>query len=332
MLGSLNRRSVQAVIIGSVIILALLPLRLGNYALHILIVSFYYVTLVASWNLLAGYTGQFSLAHHAFAALGGYTSGLLIYHFDVPMYVGIIAAPIVTLALGLFLGILVLRMRAIYLAIATWAFAETLRILISANYTLTRGDAGLSVPPLFGTLEPTPYYYLFLGLMLLLLFLMYLVVNMPIGSFMRAIKDDELAASTMGINTVTWKLFVFSFTSSIAGTIGVFYAHYIALLSPVTMRFQEMGKIIIMAIIGGLGRFIGPIIGAPLVQILFEYARDYGEWRIVVFALVVIILMRVDREGIISLSQKIYQAVRSRLQRPGPEPSEEPSQAGTPKR
>lgn len=326
LLGSLNRKPVQALLATIVAILLLLPLWLDSYALHILVVSFYYVTLVSSWNLLAGYTGQFSLAHHAFAALGGYTSGLLIYHFQVPIYVGIVAAPIVTLALGLFLGVLVLRMRAIYLAIATWAFAETLRILISANYTLTRGDAGLSVPPLFGTLNPSPYYYLFLGLMLGLLFLMYVVVNMPIGSFMKAIKDDELAASTMGINTVTWKLFVFSFTSCVAGTTGVFFAHYIALLSPVMMQFQEMGKIIIIAILGGLGSFIGPIIGAPLVQILFEYARDYGEWRIVVFALVVIVLMRVDRNGIISLTWRMYRAVWRRLQRPALEPTEEASQ------
>lgn len=309
-LGNLNRRPIRVIIAGIVVVLALLPYGISSYAQHIMIVSFYYVTLVASWNLLAGYTGQFSLAHHTFAALGGYTSGLLIYHFEVPIYVGIVAAPIVSLAFGLLLGMLVLKMRAIYLAIATWAFSETIRILVSTNYKLTRGDAGLSVPPLFKTLEPLPYYYLFLGLMIILLLLMYAVVNMPIGSFMWAIKDDELAASTMGVDTVKWKLFVFSFTSCIAGTIGVFFGHYIALLSPITMKFQEMGKIVIMAIIGGLGSFIGPVIGAPGIQILFEYARDYGQWRMVVFALVVIILMRVERNGVISLAQRAYRALR----------------------
>jgi branched-chain amino acid transport system permease protein len=310
LLGDLNRRPNQLIAAGVVAVLLVLPFWLNSYAQHIMIVTFYYIVLVQSWNLLAGYTGQFSLAHHTFAALGGYTSGLLMWHFDVPMYVGIIAAPIVTLALGLLLGVIVLRMRTIYLAVATWAFAETIRILFTANFRLTRGDAGLNVTPLFGTLDPFPYYYLFLGLMIFFLLLMYAVVNMPIGSFLRAMKDDDLAASTMGINIVKWKLFVFSFTALIAGTIGVFFGHYIALLSPVTMRFEEMAKIIIMAVVGGLGTFLGPLVGASSVEFLFEYAREYGQGRMVFFALVVIFLMRVDRNGVISLIQRGYRALR----------------------
>lgn len=293
-----------------VILLAFGPFALGSYQLHIMIVSFYYVVLVSSWNLLAGYTGQFSLAHHAFATIGGYSSGLLIYHFDTPIWLSILAAPIVTFLLGLFLGLLVLRMRTIYLAIATWAFGEVFRVTISANYVWTRGDAGLSVPSLFGLADLRPYYYLFLVLMILALIFMRWLVLSPVGSFMRAIKDDELAAQAMGVNTVRWKLFIFSITSCIAGTIGVFYAHYIALISPVTMRFTEMGKIVIMATIGGLGSFIGPIIGAPLVQNLFEWTREYGEWRMVVFALIVIVIMRVERGGVVSLVQRLWGVIR----------------------
>lgn len=308
--GNLNRRPVQITLIIIITILLLLPFQINTYAQHVMVVTFYYITLVQSWNLLAGYTGQFSLAHHTFASIGGYTSGLLIYHFDVPMWMGILAAPFVSLAFGLLLGVIVLRMRAIYLAVATWAFAEMLRILISANFRLTRGDAGLNVPPLFGSLDPFPYYYLFLGLMLFFLLLMYLVINMPIGKFMRAIKDDELAAKAMGIDTVKWRLFVFSFTSVIAGTIGVFFGHYIALLSPVTMRFEEMAKIIIMAVIGGLGSFMGPIIGSSTVQLLFEYAREYGQWRMVFFAIIVIVLMRIDRDGLTGLGARAYRAIR----------------------
>ena len=308
---NLNRRAVQLVIMVILVVLVILPFWLSTYVQHIMIVTFYYVTLVQSWNLLAGYTGQFSLAHHTFAAIGGYTSGLLIWHFEVPMWVGIVAGPIVGLAFGLLLGIIVLRMSAIYLAVATWAFAEVLRILISANFRLTRGDAGLSVPPLFGTLDPFPYYYLFLGLMIFFLWLMYRVVNMPVGAFMRAIRDDDLAAAAMGVDTVKWRLFVFSFTSFIASTIGVFFGHYIALLSPVTMRFEEMAKLIIMAVIGGLGTFLGPIIGSASVEFLFEYAREYGQWRMVIFAVVVIFLMRVDRDGVVSLIRRAYRAIKT---------------------
>ncbi|MFQ5858065.1 MAG: branched-chain amino acid ABC transporter permease [Anaerolineae bacterium] len=287
-------------------LLVLAPLWLSDYAIHVLIISLYYTILAASWNLLAGYTGQFSLAHHAFAAIGGYASGLLIHHFDVPIYLGIIAAVFVSLVFGFLLGVLVLKMRAIYLAIATWAFAETTRILVTAGYQITRGDLGLHVPSLFGTLEPRPYYYLFLGLTFICISIMYFIVRSPIGSFMRAIKDDELAAAAMGVDTVRWKLFVFSVTSCLAGVAGVFYGHYIGLLSPVMMQFYEIGKIIIMVIIGGLGSFVGPLIGAPLVVILFEYLREYAEWRVVVFALLVIAMMRLHREGAVSLLRRLY--------------------------
>ncbi len=309
-LGNLNRRAVQIAVVLIIVGLIVLPFWLNDYMRHIMIVTFYYITLVQSWNLLAGYMGQFSLAHHTFAAIGGYTSGLLIWHFEVPMWVGIAAAPLVSLLFGILLGVIVLRMSAIYLAVATWAFAEVIRILISANFRLTRGDAGLNVPSLFGTLNPLPYYYLFLGLMLFFLFLIFIVVNMPIGAFMRAIKDDDLAAQAMGVNTIKWRLFIFSFTSVIAGTIGVFFGHYIAFLSPVTMRFEEMAKIIIMAVIGGMGTFLGPIVGSTAVEFLFEYARDYGQWRMVVFATIVIVLMRVERNGVIRLILRGYQALR----------------------
>lgn len=299
-----------AVVGGGLLVLA--PLRLSDYTLHVLIISLYYIILTASWNLLAGYTGQFSLAHHVFAAIGGYTSGLLIYHFDIPIYLGIIAAGLVSFVFGFLLGVLVLKMRAIYLAIATWAFAETTRILVTAGYQVTRGDRGLHVPSLFGTLDPRPYYYLFLVLTFVCVSIMYFIVRSPIGAFMRAIKDDELAAASMGVDTVKWKLFVFSVTSCLAGIAGVFYGHYIGLLSPVMMQFYEIGKIIIMVIIGGLGSFAGPLIGAPLVVILFEYLREYAEWRVVMFALLVIVMMRLHREGAASLLRRLYLALRKR--------------------
>ena len=119
MFGVLNRRPIQLLVIGIIVALLLLPFWLNTYYMHVFIVSFYYIVLVQSWNLLAGYTGQFSLATHTFAAIGGYTSGLLIFYLDVPIYVGLITAPLVTLALGLLLGVIVLRMSSIYLAVAT---------------------------------------------------------------------------------------------------------------------------------------------------------------------------------------------------------------------
>jgi ABC-type branched-subunit amino acid transport system permease subunit len=134
-----------AAVVGCAGLLALPPFVAGGFALHLLTTGFYYTIMAASWNLLAGFTGQFSLAHHAFAAIGAYTSGLLIRYYAVPLWVGILSGGVLAAALGFVLGRLVLAMRAIYLAIATWAFAETTHILLTAAYPITRGELGLNV-------------------------------------------------------------------------------------------------------------------------------------------------------------------------------------------
>jgi len=121
--------------------LAWLPWALSEYHLHVLVTSFYYVVLAIGWNLLAGYTGQFSLAHHTFAGVGAYTSALLILHTKVPIVVGVAAGVAVAALLGWGLGTLCLRMRAIYLALATWAFAESVRLLTTDHLTREQRDA-----------------------------------------------------------------------------------------------------------------------------------------------------------------------------------------------
>ena len=135
-------------------LLAVLPVALNDYALHVATTSLYYTILAASWSLLAGFTGQFSLAHQAFAAIGAYTSGLLIYHYKLPLPAAMVSGVLASTLLGYLLGRMVLKMRAIYLAIATWAFAETIHVLLTAAFGFTRGELGLNVPPLFGHLRP----------------------------------------------------------------------------------------------------------------------------------------------------------------------------------
>jgi branched-chain amino acid transport system permease protein len=293
-------------LIGLYVAFAPLPMVAGEYYTHILTISCYYIILAASWNLLAGYTGQFSLAHHAFAALGGYTSALLVIHLKIPILLGICIGGVVGMALGHLLGTLCLRMRAIYLALATWAFAESLRLVIALEYQITRGDLGLTTPLLFHTPFATPYFYVFLFVTMGSLLIMHKLVRSRIGYYMRAIRDDEEAALTMGVDTVKWKRFVFAVSSLFAGIAGGFYGHYIGLLSPASMKFNEMAIIIIMVIIGGLRSFAGPIIGAVFIEIASELLREYGEIRMVLFALLVIVIMRLNREGMMGMLQHLY--------------------------
>jgi branched-chain amino acid transport system permease protein len=282
----------------------------SDYVLHVLITSMYYTMLAASWNLLAGFTGQFSLAHQAFAAIGAYTSGLMMVRFSFPIWATIPCGVAAAGVLGLALGRMVLRMRAIYLAIATWAFAETVHILLTAGYAITRGELGLSVPPLFADLNVRSYYYVFVALTLASLVVMYAIVRSPLGILMRAIKDDELRAETLGVNTTRIKVLVFTVTSAFAGLAGAFYAHYVIVLSPQIADFGEMAKLIIMVVVGGLGSFVGPLIAVAPIQSLHLYLAKYGEWDMVIYALAVIVLMRAQIGGAAALMRRFWRPGR----------------------
>jgi branched-chain amino acid transport system permease protein len=285
----------------TVALLALVPLFGNSFTLHVLTVGFYYTILAASWNLLAGFTGQFSLAQQTFAAIGAYTSGLLIHHFGWPLWLSMPSGVIAAASLGFLLGRMVLRMRAIYLAIATWAFAETIHVLLTAAFNITRGELGLNVPPLYGHLNPSAYFYTFLGLAVATLAGMYLLVRSPSGMFMRAIRDDELRAESLGVDTTRVKVLVFTLTSAIAGLAGAFYAHYVVVLSPQMADFNEMAKLVIMVVVGGLGSFAGPIIAAVPIQWLTTWLQKWGEWDMVVYAVIVIAIMRSYTGGLAAL-------------------------------
>ena len=297
-------RPALAVVLVAAALCAAVPFA-SDYVLHVLITSMYYTILAASWNLLAGFTGQFSLAHQAFAAIGAYTSGLLTVSYGFAIWASIACGIAAAGALGLALGRVVLRMRAIYLAIATWAFAETVHILLTAGYAITRGELGLTVPPLFADLNVRSYYYVFIALTLTSLTAMYAIVCSRLGTFMRAIKDDELRAETLGVNTTRIKVLVFTVTSAFAGLAGAFYAHYVVVLSPQIADFSEMAKLIIMVVVGGLGSFVGPLIAVTPIQSLHLYLAKYGEWDMVIYAFVVIVLMRTQIGGVAALMRRL---------------------------
>jgi branched-chain amino acid transport system permease protein len=281
--------------------LAWLPWVLSEYHTHVLAIAAYYVILAVGWNLLAGYTGQFSLAHHTFAGVGGYTSALLVLYAKVPVLVGIAAGIITAALMGWGLGTLCLRMRAIYLALTTWAFAESIRLLITVEYQITRGDLGLGTPLLFSTARATPYYYLFVALALVAVLAAWQIMHSRMGAYMRAIRDDEEAAAVMGVDTFKWKRMVFALSAVFAAVAGGFQAHYLGLLSPTPMKFNEMAIIVVMVIVGGLRTFSGPILGAIFIEVASELLRAWGEVRMVIFAVVVLVVARTYPAGIAGL-------------------------------
>jgi branched-chain amino acid transport system permease protein len=310
MAGFLRRLGFCAVAYAAI---AWVPLVTSEYHTHILVISLYYVILAVGWNLLAGYTGQFSLAQHTFAGIGAYTSTLLVQRTGLPILGGVVAGAVVAAAIGYWLGSLCLRMRAIYLALATWAFAESVRLLVTVEYQITRGDLGLAAPLLFGTPRAMPYYYLFLGLALVALLAAWQIVHSRIGAYLRAIRDDEEAAATMGVDTFKWKRFAFVVSAVFAAVAGAFLGHYIGLLSPTPMKFNEMATIIIMVIVGGLRTFAGPALGAVFIEVLSELLRSWGEIRMVLFAVLVIAVVRLYPAGLVGLLRAAGDRIGTRL-------------------
>jgi branched-chain amino acid transport system permease protein len=226
---------------------------------------------------------------------------------------GILAAILSSTLMGLILGMLCLKMRAIYLAIATWAFAESVRITLSMTYQVTRGDLGLAVPKLFlGAGRAIACYYLFLGLAVLTVLTIVLINHSRMGYYLRAIRDDEIVARVMGIHTTRWKILSFIVSSGIAGIAGAFYGHYNGLLTPVMVDFNEMAFIVIMVVIGGIRTIAGPVIGAILIELLTETFREFGEVRMVIFALAVIAIARLYREGAMGVVRQIAQRISMR--------------------
>jgi len=304
-----TRRALGATGLGAA---ALLPLALGAYHVHVLTVALYYVVLASSWNLLAGYTGLFSLAHHVFAGIGAYTSALLVLRAGLPIPAGVAAGGALACAVGFALGSVTLRLRTLYLALATWAFAESTRVAVSMEYGLTRGDLGLAVPKLFPGAGPAPYYEVFLACAVAATVGLAWLLRSRIGYRLRAIRDDEGAARAAGVNTVRWKRFAFAVASGAAGAIGALYGHYIGLLSPAAMKFDEMALIIIMVILGGQRTIAGPVLGALTVEVMSEALRAYGQIRMVIFALVVLAVMRLYPPGLIGFVRAAAQLARRR--------------------
>ena len=282
----------------------LLPHFITDYWIYVLTVAFYYAIMAAGWNLLGGYTGQFSLCHSTFALIGAYASALTIVKLGLPFWMGILSGTLLTLVLSLGLGIVCLRVRGIYLALITWAFAEVIRTFIRVAYEFTGGDRGLNSPYLFRSVKPLPYYYLFLGLTVLAIILIAVVMRSRIGFYLRAIRNDEVAARAMGVNTVRWKIFAFMLPSGLAGVTGAFYGHYIGLISPVLGEFNEMAMILIFVVIGGMRTQAGPIAGAITVRLLMEFLREWAQIRIVILSAIVILVMRFFNGGLMEFLRR----------------------------
>lgn len=287
---------------------------MAAYLLHLAILAGIYIILTVSINLIIGYAGQVSLGHAAFYGIGAYTSALMSLNWHLPFPLAALSAILVAGACGLALGLPTLRLKEDYLAIVTLGFGVIVD-LVFLNLEITGGPdglAGIPSPRFLGiSFRPAAVYLVlvFVAVLLVLVFT-YRLVNSYHGRALRAIRDHEVTAQVMGINTPAYKIIIFTLAAGLAGLAGSLYAHYITFINPETFGLHTSILILTMAVLGGMGSMAGSVLGAVILTALPEALRQFQAYQDLVYGALLVGLLIWRPEGILGrgkLSLKFLQ-------------------------
>ena len=301
---------------------------ISPYYTRILMLCGISITAAVSLNLINGFTGQFSIGHAGFMAIGAYSSAYFSINYGMRLAESlgggtlgwIIALALATIVgalfagiAGLLVGIPSLRLKGDYLAIVTLGFGQIIVVFLN-NIEAIGGARGYSGIPIVKS-----FFWIFL-IAVLTVAIVYNIVNSGFGRALISIRDDELAAEAMGVNTTRYKVMAFVISSAMAGAAGVLLAHFDGYLNPKSFEFLKSFEILIMIILGGLGSIVGSIIGAIVLTILPESLRAFAEYRMVIYSLLLIILMITRPQGLLG-SSDAFKGLRKRLRRATEGPS-----------
>jgi len=278
-------------------VLLVFPLMgFSQYVYRIAVVSVLYAILAMSLNLIAGVAGQISLGHIAFYGIGAYTSALLCVNFGISVWVGILAAFVVSMLFGLLIAIPTLKLSGGYLAILTMSFAEIIRLILLNWTSVTRGPMGIlniPKPSLFGyTIKSSgAFLYLVLAVAIIVYIGLHNLIHSRFGRNLQALRDDEISSESMGINVYRYKVIAFVISTGIAGVAGALFASYMEFIDPSSFISDESTVILSMVVLGGMGNMNGSIIAAALLTILPEALRSFSDYRMLVYGVVLVAMM-----------------------------------------
>lgn len=286
------------------VLLIVLPLFLNDYYRDIMTLTGMYVVLALGLNIVVGQAGLLNLGYVAFYAIGAYTYAILSTIFGLSFWPGLIAGGSAAAVFAVLLGMPTLRLRGDYFAIVTLGLGEITRIILNNWDSMTGGPNGIAKigrPVLAGYELHTPldFTYLILSLMIITIFAMRRLIASRIGRAWIAIREDEVAAEAMGINTYRMKLLAFVMASALAGIVGVFFAAKMAFVSPESFTFSESVLILCMVVLGGMGSIPGIILGALLLIALPELFRDFQDYRMLAFGVALVLMMVFRPQGLL---------------------------------
>jgi branched-chain amino acid transport system permease protein len=280
---------------------------ISPYFSRILMLSGISITLAVSLNLINGFTGQFSIGHAGFMAVGAYSSAYFSVNWGIRIAAAlgdgtlgwVVALILATLVgatcagvAGLLVGVPSLRLKGDYLAIVTLGFGQIIVVFLN-NIEAIGGARGYSGIPIVKS-----FFWIFL-IAILTIVIVYNIVHSAFGRALISIREDELAAEAMGVNTTRYKVMAFVISSAMAGAGGVLLAHFDGYLNPKSFEFIKSFEILIMIILGGLGSIVGSVLGAILLTILPEALRGFAQYRMVIYSLLLIILMITRPQGLL---------------------------------
>jgi branched-chain amino acid transport system permease protein len=281
------------------LLLLLLPVFTQDpYLLRILILASIFAILAASWDLLSGFTGQMNFGHALFFGVGAYTAALLNLHAHLPPWVSIPFGALGAVLAGLIIGIPCLRLRGTYLALTTLAFPIILMGIIFAIPGVTGGELGITGLERLARSRVTNYY-ITVVLMLVLCTIMWKITDSNTGIIFHAIREDELAVRSSGINTTRYKLLAFCLSGFFAGIAGGLYAHFMRIAGPSTLEVSMSFQVVIWAVFGGIVTIYGPIGAVFILYPLLEFFRFWPEYRTLMFAIVILIILLYMPEGLL---------------------------------
>lgn len=267
----------------------------SRYQSSLLILICINVILAVSLNITVGCLGQITIGHAGFMSVGAYTAALFsktAILSGIPGYiVALILGGLVAGVIGIIIGIPALRLNGDYLAIITLAFGEIIRVLIE-YFDFTGGSQGLRGIPKVNT------FHLIYWIMVLSVVLMYSVMTSRHGRAILAIREDEIASAASGINTTYYKTFAFTLSAVFAGIAGGMYAHNLGILGAKQFDYNYSINILVMVVLGGMGSFTGSILAAIVLTLLPEILREFAEYRMIIYSLVLIFMMIFRPKGL----------------------------------
>jgi branched-chain amino acid transport system permease protein len=290
--------------------LAALPLLgLSSYTLHLIILVLMWSIVGMAWNLLGGFCGQVSFGHAAYFGVGAYTAGILYHHLQLSPWWGIPVSIIVVTIFSFLLGLVVLRLRGPFFTLATLATGEMMRVIAENLVWLTGGNTGILIQERTWV-DKTNYFYIVLFIAMLVFVLVKALIRSKLGYYFVAIREDQDAADSLGIDTTLYKTIALCISGAVTGVAGAFYTNYMGYIDPqIVFSLPDVSTVTIMIVmVGGAATFFGPFVGAALMVLLAEVVRSIpglGAAHQTFFGILLILIIIFLPNGIVGDFHKI---------------------------